>query len=115
MWLIPFNIAIGLAVQVFLVKKINLEKLPSEKLHEIVGQDGTIFVIDNSNISAQYFYNYKKNISQESAPLEEAEKIKKVRLKDGSTYPLSNDSALLNDGDLVKITGFNGHSFYSAA
>jgi hypothetical protein len=112
LWLIPFNIAIGLAVQVFLVKRINFEKLPSERLHDIVGQNGTIFIVENSNLSSQYFYKYKENTSQESAPIEEKEIIKKVRLKDGSTYPISNDRALLksNDGDIVKITGFNGYS-----
>ena len=97
MWAIPFNIAAGLALQVFLQDKtwLKKEKLPSDRLGEIVGQRGTVFWVNDSNISTQYFFKYKENISQESAPAKELQVVKKVRLDDGSVYHLSNQNAEL--------------------
>ena len=111
-WAIPFNIAIGLGLQVFLQNKtwLKKEKLPSDRLDEVVGQKGTIFWINDSNISTQYFFNYKENITQEKAPAEELQVVKKVRLHDGSVYPLSNQNAELNEGDIVNIIGIEGYA-----
>ena len=111
-WAIPFNIAAGLALQVFLQDKtwLKKEKLPSDRLGEIIGQKGTVFWVNDSNISTQYFFKYKENISQESAPAKELQVVKKVRLDDGSVYPLSNQNAELNEGDIVNITGIEGYA-----
>jgi membrane protein implicated in regulation of membrane protease activity len=111
-WAIPFNIAAGLALQVFFQNKtwFKKEKLPSDRLGEIVGQKGTVVWVKHSNISTQYFFKYKENISQEIAPANELQVVKKVRLDDGSVYPLSNQNTELNEGDIVNITGFEGYA-----
>ena len=36
-------------------KWLKKEKLPSDRLGEIVGQKGTVFWVNDSNISTQYF------------------------------------------------------------
>jgi hypothetical protein len=111
-WAIPVNIVAGLALQVFLQDKswFKKEKLPSDRLGEVVGQKAIVFWVSDSNISAQYFFKYKENISQEGAPANELQVVKKVRLDDGSVYPLSNQNAGLNEGDIVNITGLEGYA-----
>jgi membrane protein implicated in regulation of membrane protease activity len=112
LWAIPFNIALGLILQVRVLKnkRFQLIPLPNEISDSLVGAVGHIVKIEIPEESNSYFYRYKEDINHESAPNSITQSVSKVRLSDGTVRPLVRDSRDFHEGARVRVLGIEGYA-----
>lgn len=112
LWLIPFNMALGLIFQVRILKdkRFRNSPLPNEISDSLIGATGHITRIEVPEESNSYFYSYKDKINHETAPNSIAQSVSKVRLSDGTLRPLVRDGKEFHDGAKVRVVGIEGYA-----
>jgi membrane protein implicated in regulation of membrane protease activity len=77
---------------------------PGEK---IIGREGKIIEVHNSNASTESFYAYKANIPHEVTVTQKSDVTLRVTLDDGKILPITNPSDL-KVNEVVQVVDFDG-------
>lgn len=111
LWSYPFGLLIGFLIQPALMKKLTTETHPYELEKQFLGARGIVVLTISENNSETHFYEYKSEISNETAPTKNFAVVgAKIKLKSGETFPIEGPTEnLKNDAEAI-VKGFNGNA-----